>query len=69
VTVVYVGHAPDEEAPGIVVTDDPCPDCGWPETTIRVYAEDNSVAKCCASCDRIEWIDPAIHTSHNLETK
>lgn len=56
--VLYVGPGPSEEAPGLIITDEPCPDCGWEETHVRMFAEDNSIAKDCPSCERREWIDP-----------
>lgn len=56
--ILYVGPGPTPDEPGIVITDDPCPDCDWLETIVKVHAEDNSVSRGCASCEREEWLDP-----------
>lgn len=57
--IIYMGPAPTDIEPGLVITDDPCPDCGWPETIVKMWPEDNSISKGCAGCEREEWVDPS----------
>lgn len=49
-TVIYVGPGPTEETPGLVITDERCPSCGWPETIVHAHL-DGRVELGCASCE------------------
>lgn len=51
-SVLYVGPGPTEEAPGLVITDDSCPSCGWPETIVHAHL-DGRVDLGCASCEAV----------------
>lgn len=49
-SVLYVGPGPTTDAPGLVITDEPCPSCAWPETIVHMHL-DGRVVLGCASCE------------------
>lgn len=49
--LLYIGPGPSLDAPGLVITDERCPDCEWPETIIHTYV-DGRMTKGCAGCER-----------------
>lgn len=60
-SVLYVGSGPTADAPGLVITDEPCPSCGWPETIVHAHL-DGRVLLGCASCE-VERNPPVRGTS------
>lgn len=50
VNVIYIGPGPTADEPGLVVTDEPCPSCRWPETIVHAFL-DGRVLLGCAGCE------------------
>lgn len=49
-SVLFMGPPPTAEVPGLVITDEPCTLCGWPETIVRLFIS-GRVEQGCAGCD------------------
>ncbi len=51
-TALYVTE-PNDEGMVAVITDDPCSACGWPETVLHVWPDQETHERGCPSCETV----------------